>query len=352
MKKSTVWIIGVIGIIALLIFLRQWNQQGIDNKMTANKVKPAILVEGRILKPTASSNIINVSGTIMSNEEVMLQSQIAGVVTKVLFTEGSHVNQGDLLVKIDDAQFQAQLQKDEVLKQLDSITERRQKANLVINAISEQDYDIALNNLNAVKADMKLIQVSIGYTNIRAPFDGIIGLKNISNGSYVTPNVVIANLEETVPVKVDFYIPEKYISQIQKEDIVNFSVTGYSETFQGKVFAIDPKVDMSTGSIHVRAIYENKDRRLFPGQFATVSIVLSHSESSIMIPTEAVIPKVIGQNIYIYKNGKVASVPISLGIRTDSMVEITKGLHLGDTIITRGTQLIYPNSIVKFNSLH
>ena len=175
MKKKLIRVVGVVLVIALLIFIRQWNQQGNDNKMAANKVKQAILVEGRILKPTASSNIINVSGTIMSNEEVMLQSQISGVVTKVLFTEGSHVNQGDLLVKIDDAQFQAQLQKDEVLKQLDSITERRQKANLVINAISEQDYDIALNNLNAVKADMKLIQVSIGYTNIRAPFAGIIG---------------------------------------------------------------------------------------------------------------------------------------------------------------------------------
>lgn len=349
MKNRLTWAIILVIVIVGLILLRPKDKNAvIKGPSPSTRIVP---VDGMIIKTTPASNIIKISGNIMSNEEVNLQSQIAGIVTEVHFEEGSHVQKGNLLVKIDDSQYQAQLQKDEVSEKLYEITEERQKKLLAINAISQQDYDIAKNNLESIKADMKLIQVNIGYCNIRAPFDGIIGLKNISPGSYITPATVIADIEEISPVKIDFFVPERYADAIKNGDSIRFTVAGSDRTFPGTIYAIDPKVDPTSGSIHIRALSPNKDGKLLAGQFANITIILSHVSNAIMVPTEAIIPKSIGQNIYVSKGGKAVSVPIELGVRTDSTVEVTKGLNPGDTIITRGTLVIYPGTRVKFNIL-
>ncbi|HTA27803.1 MAG TPA: efflux RND transporter periplasmic adaptor subunit [Bacteroidia bacterium] len=346
--KRLIWIIVIAAAVIALILLKPVNKDAIVGPPASKKIIP---VEGRIIKTAPVSNIIKVSGNIMSNEEVNLQSQIAGVITEVNFTEGAHISKGELLVKIDDAQYQAQLQKDEVAKQLDQVTVDRTKKLLDINGVSQQDYDIASNNLNSVIADMKVIEVSIGYCSIRAPFDGVIGLKNVSPGSYINTGTVITDIEQLSPIKIDFFVPEKYSGQLKKDDSVQFNVSGYDETFSGIIYAIDPKIEQTSGGMHVRALSPNKNGRLLPGQFANISIVLSHVDNAIMIPTEAVIPKVIGQNVYVYKGGKAFSEPIELGLRTDSTVEVTKGLNPGDTIITRGSMVIYPGSKVILNSL-
>ncbi len=348
MKKSIIWILIIIVVVGILIYIRPANNNAIIGPQLAKK---AVLVDAMVTKALPASNIIKISGNVMSNEEVNLQSQIAGVVTEVNFAEGSHIAKGDLLIKIDDSQYQAQLQKDEVAKQLDELTEQRTKKLLAINGVSQQDYDIALNNLNGVIADMKLIEVSIGYCNIRAPFDGVIGLKNVSPGSYITTGTIIADIEQISPIKIDFYVPEKYSSILHKSDTINFTIAGFNQTFTSTIYAIDPKIDQTSGGLHIRALMPNKDSKLLPGQFANITIPLSHSDNAIMVPTEAVNPKVIGQEIYLYRGGVAVSSPIQLGIRTDSTVEVTQGLHAGDTIIVRGSMVIYPGSKVKLNHL-
>jgi len=350
MKKAWPWIIVIVGI-ALLIVFKPKNNDVNGLKQNQKSMASATIVDGRVVKPSQIANEIGVTGTILSNEEVTLQSQVAGIVTHIYFTEGSHVNKGDMLIKIDDSQLQAQLQKDEVAKEIAAITEERQKKLLAINGISQQDYDIALNNLKSVEADIKMLQVQIGYTDIRAPFDGNIGLRNVSEGSYISQNTVLVNLEEISPVKVDFSVPEKYISQVQKNDVISFNISGYNDAFQGKIYAIDPKLDESTRTLHVRAFADNKNGRILPGSFANIKIELNHSDSALMIPTEAVIPQISGQSAYISKNGIVASTKIVLGIRTDSTVEVVKGLNNGDTIITHGVQFIHPGSVIKFKSV-
>jgi len=350
MKKALIWIIiGVV--IVLLVILKPTNKDSSGSKQDPKSQGVPVIVEGIVVKQSAIAHSISVTGSIISNEEVALQSQLAGIVKHIYFSEGSHVSKGDMLIKIDDAQIQAQLEKDEVAKQLAQITEERQKKLLAINGISQQDYDIALNNLNSILADIKLLQVQIGYTEIRAPFDGTIGLRNISEGSYVSQNTVLVNLEETTPVKIDFFVPEKYLGLVQNGDSVNFTVSGYNNAFTGKIYAIDPKIDEPTRTIHVRALAENKGGKLLPGAFATINIQLSHNAESIMIPTEAVIPQISGQVAYLSKNGKVYSVPIDLGIRNDSTVEVVSGINMGDTVITRGLQFIHPGSAVKFKTV-
>jgi membrane fusion protein (multidrug efflux system) len=351
MKKAWIWILAVMGIVLLVVFKPRNNDAGGTQK-NQKAMQAAVIVEGRIVKPAQIAKQISVSGSIVSNEEVTLQSQLAGVITHIYFTEGTHVNKGDMLIKIDDAQLQAQLQKDYVAKQLAEVTEQRQKKLLAINGISQQDYDIAYNNLNSILADIKLLQVQINYTEIRAPFDGIMGIRNISEGSYVSQNTVLVNIEETSPIKIDFFVPEKYQSQVQKSEQINFHVSGYTNLFTGKIYAIDPKIDENTRSIHVRALSDNKDGHLLPGAFANINIELSHSDSTLMIPTEAIVPQISGQLVYIARNGMVSSSPVDLGIRTDSTVEIVKGLKRGDTILTRGLQLVHPGSAIKFKSVY
>ncbi len=352
MKKTWIWLIVIAAAITLLVIFKPRNTDASGVQKNQKAQQAAVIVEGRVVKPSQIAKQITVSGSVLSNEEVTLQSQLAGVITHIYFTEGSHVNKGDMLVKIDDAQLQAQLQKDEVAKQLAQVTEERQKKLLAINGISQQDYDIALNNLNSVLADIKLLQVQINYTDIRAPFDGIVGIRNISEGSYVSQNTVLVNIEETSPIKIDFFVPEKYQSQVQKSEQINFNVSGYSNLFQGKIYAIDPKIDENTRSIHVRALSDNKDGHLLPGAFANINIELSHSDSALMIPTEAIVPQISGQLVYTSKNGIVTSSTVDLGIRTDSTVEIVKGLKKGDTILTRGLQLVHPGSNIKFKSVY
>lgn len=350
MKKIWPWLIGAI-IIALLVIFRPRNDTNAPGSKPMQQ-NNAVLVDARIVHTQPIINSVTVSGSILSNEEVIIQSQIAGIISKIYFSEGSKVKKGDLLMKIDDSQLQAQLQKDEVAKQLAEVTEQRQKKLLDINGISQQDYDIALNNLKSIEADMKVIQVQIGYTNITAPFDGTVGLRNVSEGSYVSQNTQLVNLEQISPVKIDFYVPEKYVSALQKDEIVNFTVTGFGTPFQGKVYAIDPKIDETTRSVHVRAVADNKDGRLLPGVFAEVTIQLSHAATALMVPTESILPQINGEAVYQVKKGSVVSVPVKLGIRTDSTVEILNGLHENDTIIARGVQMVHQGSKVKFKSIY
>jgi membrane fusion protein (multidrug efflux system) len=349
MKKIWPWIIVAL-VVALLVIFKPHNDAAPVDSKQPQKIK-AVLVDVRIVHSQPIVSSITTSGSILSNEEVIIQSQTAGIVSKIYFSEGSKVKKGDLLIKIDDSQLQAQLQKDDVAKQLAQVTEERQKKLLDINGISQQDYDIALNNLKSIEADMKVLQVQIGYTNILAPFEGTVGLRNISEGSYVSQNTQLVNLEQLSPIKIDFYVPEKYAGAVQKDETINFTVTGFSNTFQGKIYAIDPKIDEATRSIHVRALADNKDGKLLPGVFAEITIQLNHAATALMVPSEAIIPQVTGQSIYVVKHSIVSSVPVTMGIRTDSTVEIMTGLHENDTIIDRGVQLVHIGSEVKFKSI-
>ncbi|NNM95298.1 MAG: efflux RND transporter periplasmic adaptor subunit [Bacteroidia bacterium] len=341
MKKTIIWISAAAVITGLIILLRPADRNAPKGPQPKGK---AVAVEAVKIKTVNAENVIRVSGNIMASEEVNLQSQIAGVVTKIGFAEGSRVHKGDLLLQIDDSPYQAQLKKDIATKELYQVTLDRTKKLLDINGVAQQDYDVAESNLKGINADIELIKVSIDYCSITAPFDGIVGLKNISIGSYINTGTVIADFEQLDPVKIDFYIPEKYSPLIKAGDSIQFNVAGNNKPFTGRVYALDPKIDQTTGGLHIRAFAANKTGELLPGGFANIILPLRHAAGAIMIPSEAVIPKVIGQDVYIDKGGIAALVPVELGIRTDSSVEVTKGLNAGDTLIVRGSMMIYPGS--------
>jgi membrane fusion protein (multidrug efflux system) len=214
--------------------------------------------------------------------------------------------------------------------------EFREKSLLDRDAISQESYDQIQTDVQSIKADINLIQARISETELRAPFDGIIGLRYLSEGSYATSSTKIAKLIKNSPIKIEFSIPEKYASEIKIGYPITFSIDGSDKVFNASIYAIDPKIDIDLRTIVLRALYPNKDEELKSGRYASITLELSRIDNAIAIPTEALIPEMEGEKVFIYKHGKAQSVKVTTGLRTESKIQITDGLKFGDTLITSG----------------
>lgn len=294
-------------------------------------------LSGIIIKAEPLDNTLNSSGSLKANEEVEIQPEVAGKITELYFREGSNVHKGQLLFKLNDQDLKATLKKLEFNLTLAIENEQRQAQLLKINGISQQDYDISKNTVQSTKADIEFTKASISKTQVLAPFDGRIGLRYVSVGSFVTQNSKIATIQQIDPLKLDFSIPEQYSSLVKIGDRVNFHVQGINDPFQAEVTAIEPRIDVNTRTLSIRALYRNtKEHFLLPGTFANVSLVLRSNSKALMVPTECLVPVLKGQTLYRYHLGKATQIPVQTGIRTDTKVEITQGIAPGDTIISTG----------------
>lgn len=315
-------------------------------KAPSGKRGPMTL-NGFILRPQKMDNVVRTTGSVMANEEVELHAETSGKIIKIYFTEDSHVKKGELLVKINDEELQAQLKKNELQIKLLEEQMNRKKQLLEINATSQEEFDILQNQLNTAKADRDVIQAAIDKTEIKAPFNGVIGLKYVSNGSYVTPSTRIATVQNIDPVKVDFTVPEKYVAMVKKGDEVFFSSDATSQNFTGTVYAIEPKINVSTRTLQIRALCPNANNKILPGSFTNVELRLKQTDDALLIPTQALIPVLKGQIVYIYKNGVAESIPVKTGKRNNVNIQITEGLSPGDTVITTGIMSLKPKMSVE-----
>jgi membrane fusion protein (multidrug efflux system) len=250
---------------------------------------PELNVKGYLVKPQKLENEIFVTGTILANEEIEVRSEISGKIVKIYFNEGSKVKKGDILVKVDDSELQAELLKTQYQKKLAQEKEYRQRMLLEKEAISKQEYDIALTELNTLEAQIQLIKARIEKTEIKAPFDGVIGLRYVSEGGYISPTTKITTLQDIDTLKIEFSVPEKYVKLIDVGDRVNFKVQGSDKKYSAVIYAIDPKIDPSTRTLQVRAIFPNKNYEILPGAFAEVEVILEEIPNAILIPAEALI---------------------------------------------------------------
>ncbi len=351
-KKKITIISAVVVVILVLLALPKINFSGSQDNFQRLNANSQVLVNAHILKPEVLGNNIITSGTVLANEEVDLKSEVAGKITQIAFKEGSRVKKGDLLVKINDAELQAQLRREQFKLELLKDKEYRQKKLLEREAISQEEYDDALNQLNVSRSEVDLIKAQLEKTEIKAPFNGIVGLKNVSEGSFINSSTVIASLQNINPIKIDFSIPEQYAGSVKIGDKVNFKLVGEKEENIAKVYAIEPKIDPVTRTLKIRAIYSNPAGRILPGAFADVKLILDKIENALMVPTQAIVPELKGQKVYLYKSGKVVSQKIETGIRTDIKVQATSGLNPDDTLITSGILQVkdgVPVKITEFN---
>jgi membrane fusion protein (multidrug efflux system) len=271
-----------------------------------------------------------------------LVPEASGRVEGIYFREGTHVKKGAVLVRINDDDLRAQLRKTEIQIQLASDQEGRQRQLYDKNAISKEQYDISLGQVNSLKADRDNLIASIRKREVRVPFDGIVGLRYVSEGGYVTPTTRIASIQKVDPLKVDFGIPEKYSGQVTVGDLVMCTSEETKLQFSGKVYGIEPRIDPAMGTVQLRALCANRSERVVPGSFVHIELRLKKITNALLVPTEAVIPVLRGQTLLVRRNGVVVSVPVKTGIRTPTSIQITDGISAGDTVITTGIMQLRP----------
>jgi len=311
----------------------------------------SLQVEAVVMEPETIEDRIFSSGSIQANEVVELSSESSGIITGIYFEEGREVDQGDLLIKINDSELQAQKQRANFRLNLAEQREERQRRLLERGGISQDDYDATLNEVNVLRSELNLIDAQIEKTEIKAPFSGRIGLKYVSEGSYITPNDRIASLQEIDPVKIDFSVPERYIARVNIGDIISFNVQGIDSTFTGEVYAIEPRIDTQTRTLQIRALSQNDDQLLFPGAFANIVLILEEIDDALMVPTIAVIPELNSQKVFVVRNGVIEQARVETGIRTSDKVEIISGVARGDTVLTTGLLQVNPGTEVDITKL-
>lgn len=310
-----------------------------------------LFASGYVIRPADMNELIISIGSLLPDEEVDLSFETSGKIVGIYFTEGTRVNKGELLAKINDRPLQAQLLKLEAQLKLTEEREFRQRQLLDRDAISRESYDQVATELQSIEADIKLIQARISETELRAPFDGIVGLRMISEGAIATTQTKIVRLVKNKPLKIEFSIPERYAWEVTPGFPISFAIDGIPESFDAKVYVVDPEVNMDTRTIVVRALYANENEELKPGRFASVRARLSQIENTIEVPSQAIIPEMEGEKVFIYKNGKAKEVKVSIGLRTATHVQIRSGLNFGDTLLTTAILQLRHNLPVKLDTL-
>jgi len=310
-----------------------------------------LLASGYIIVPTQMNELIYSTGSLIPDEEVELSFETSGKVVGIFFKEGTRVKEGELLAKINDRPLQAQLLKLQAQLKLMEEREFRQRQLLERDAISRESYDQVATELQSIEADIMLIEARISETELRAPFDGIVGLRMISEGAFATTQTKIVRLVKISPLKIEFSIPERYAGEIAPGFPISFDIDGIPKTFSANVYAVDPKVNMDTRTIVARAIYPNSNEELKPGRFSSVTALLSQIDNTISVPTEAIIPEMDGDKVFILRNGKAAEVRVTTGLRTESHIQIRSGLHFGDTLLTTAILQLRHNIPVQLDTL-
>lgn len=309
-------------------------------------------VTAQVITPSQLENKILITGSVLPNEVLEVKSEVSGVITQIHFEEGQSINKGQTLISLKDDELQAQLEKLRYSKKLNEELEFRQRKLLEKEAISREEYDISLTQLNTSEADIKLLQAQLAKMTIEAPFNGVVGLREVSEGAYVTSSNVITNFYSLDPVKVEFSIPGKYAGEVKVGDKLNFTVDAFAEEFQGTVYAIEPRIDPNTRTLKIRAYSPNKERKLLPGQFARIELIMETIEDAMLLPTEAVVPELNGHKVYVARGGKAESRKVQIGIRTNENVQIIDGISLQDTVITSGILQMRPGASVSITSVN
>jgi membrane fusion protein (multidrug efflux system) len=331
-------------LVALRLSLFSENETSVGSKPQGGAPLP---VSGIIASQVNFRPSIRAAGSLLAMEEVQLMPEISGKLVFLNVKEGTRVAKGELLMRLNAAEWQAQLNKAEASVKLFRSNLSRQDELLKLQGISQQQRDETEQQLSAAQADAEYFRAMIAKCELRAPFSGILGLRMVSEGAIVNPSTVIASLFNTEKLKLDFSVPERYAGSLKTPLEVNFRVQGDLRDYKARVIAVEPSANSENRSIRLRAEVENAQGGLIPGRFADVDIPLSRDTSVIMLPTQCIVPILKGKQVWISKNGKAEAVKVETGYRTDELVEVLSGLQPGDTVLTSGIMSVRKGAALK-----
>ncbi len=322
------------------------------NPMTANsRNQGPLVVDGFIVTPQMVSDKIEVPGSLLPFEETQIRTEVSGRVVKLNIKEGTTVNNGELLVKLFDEDLQAQLRKLQVQLEIAIKSEERLRDLLNINGISQQDYDLSKLEVENLKADIESVRIEISKTEIRAPYKGKLGLRNISLGAYLSPTEIITTISQVDQLKLEFAVPEKYAKDISAGSKISFRVDGGIAGHMATVIATESGVDQATRTLKIRALVKGDNPELVPGVFAKVQLQLGSDAHALMVPTQAVLPQIRDKQVILLRKDSAFFSVVETGIRDSVYVQVLSGIKEGDTVITTGLMAIRPNAKIKVGKL-
>ncbi len=330
---------------ALLLFACKGNREAPKPPAAALPTPVDVIVAG--MKQMGST--VETNGSVIASESVQIFPEVSGRLTQLNVPDGGSVRAGTLLAKINDAELQAQLSKSQVQLDLAQKTEERLKKLLAVSGVNQAEYDTALNAVNNIKADINLLKAQIEKTEVRAPFDGVLGLRQVSPGAYVSPQTVLATLQQVAQVKIDFTLPEGRASLVRKGQKVTVVADEKGEKRTATVLATESEINATTRNLKVRAILNGKP--VAPGSFVKVFLEAGAARNFIVIPTNAIIPDAESKKVVVVKGGKGKFVPIETGVRSAGGVEVLSGLAVGDSVVVTGVLFVRPNAPLRIGTV-
>jgi membrane fusion protein (multidrug efflux system) len=310
----------------------------------------AVVVDVMIASPQNVVNSIEANGTVVASEYVELRPEIGGRITYLNIPEGGYIQKGTVIAKVNDADYVANLNKSKAQLELAIKTEERLRKLLSIGGLNQAEYDAAVNQISSLKADMAFTQAQIDKTVLRAPFSGVVGLRQVSIGAFVNTNTVLATLQQLDKIRIDFTIPEEYSSLIIKGHAVDVQTDANTgATSKAVIIATEPQVIQNTRNLKVRSVLQSG--KLNPGAYVKVKLSANRDKKAILIPTNAIIPDDKNKQVVLVKNGKAVFVNIETGDRQANNAEVTKGINPGDSIVVTGVLFARPKSVLKVRSV-
>lgn len=310
-----------------------------------------MLVDGFVVRQSSISENVEVPGSLRPFEETDIRAEVGGRIVKMNVREGTLVEKGTLLVKLFDEDLKAQLRKLRVQLQIKQKTEERNRELLDISGISQQDYDLSTLEVENLRADIETTQIAISKTEIRAPYRGVVGLRNISLGSYISPSDIVTTIRQVDKLKLEFSVPEKYAKDIGKGYDVKFRVDGGQTDHSATVIATENNVDQNTRTLQVRALVDGDNPELVPGLFAKVNLQLGKNDKALLVPTQAVLPNIRNKQVILLRGDSVRFAVVETGMRDSAFIEIIHGVSQGDTVITTGLMSIRANAKVRVTNV-
>jgi len=333
--------VGLLAVVLVLAGAAAWwtNSGGAAPNTKKGAVAAGFPVETTVAKSMKTTTDIPAVGSLLSDEHVQIAPEIAGPIAEIRFKEGEPVKEGDILVKLDDALAQATVAEAEARFNFQKANFERAESLSKTRNIAERAHDEARQNFESSRALLELAKVRLAKHTIRAPFNGIVGIRSLSAGAFVNVGATLINLEKIDVLKLDFKIPEVFLADVRVGQTVDVSVDALPKRiFQAEIYAIDPLVDVNGRALVVRARLKNPDLVLRPGLFARVNVKGSTEREVVLVPESAVVPRAGEFLIYKVEDGKAVEARIELGTRRSGMVEITNGLQDGATVVTAGHQ--------------